>query len=394
MRRVRFVYSLFILAFAPVPVLATLPDGDINIDGEVDVVDVLWGIQTVLGNRTLDMTQMAHGDVAPLVSGVSDPDGLFNAGDVLLILRAAMGLLDLSYPVNQFNIGDSIGEGEAADGTIGEAHHETVWSTGYDNGDSVNSLNERLETLSSTDYYQNTENRDPLFNHAVSGAVMADFATQAQSVATSAAQTPSGDAGMITVLLGNNDVCASSLAAMTDPSAFESQYRAGLDVLAGSDTTRNARIHVSGIPAIYWLWDAERNSFWCRAFAWPNVPCENLLEGAADDCASDASRKDPDIDYPGDETNCLRRKMFHRTIRDTYNPILKNVLLEYRNAGLLPNAGYTDIYDVKFDASHVNGGGFLGGGDCFHPSEAGHALLAEKEWCRTQWGIGDPLCQN
>ena len=44
-------------------------------------------------------------------------------------------------PLNQFNIGDSIGEGEAADGTIWEENHETVWSTGYDADDTVYSLN-------------------------------------------------------------------------------------------------------------------------------------------------------------------------------------------------------------------------------------------------------------
>ena len=391
MRRARLIYSFLILAFAPVPVPATLPDGDINIDGEVDVVDVLWGIQAVLGNRSLNSTQMEQGDVAPLVSGVSDPDGLFNTGDVLLILRAAMGLLDLSYPVNQFNIGDSIGEGEAADGSIGEAHHETVWSTGYeknnlDNG--VDTFNERFEAISSDDYFENTENRDPIFNHAVSGAIMADFSGQAQAVITATSQTPTGEAGQVTVFLGNNDVCAASMEEMTDPAVFEAGYRAGLDVLAASDATRNARIHVSGIPAIYWLWNAKHNSIGCRFIIWPFVPCQNLLANPVDDCVNSASREDPDHDYPGDGSNCQRRKTFHRIIRDTYNPILQTVVEEYRTSGQLPNAGFTDIYDVQFGSMHVNGG------DCFHPSTAGHALLAEKEWCKTQWGIGDELCPN
>lgn len=391
MRYVRLVYALLMLAvcgFVPVPVFAMIPDGDINTDGEVDVVDVFWGIQVVLGNRTLDSTQMAHGDVAPLVSGVSDPDGLFNTGDVLLILRAAMGLLDLSYPENQFNIGDSIGAGEAADGTIGEAHHETVWSTGYNGADSVNSFNERLEAAEPDNYYENTAIRDPLFNHAVSGAVMADFAGQAQAVIAAAAQTPTGAAGQVTVFLGSNDVCAASMAEMTDPVLFEAQYRAGLGVLAANDTTRNARIHVSGIPAIYWLWNAKRDAIGCRFLIWPFVPCQNLLANPVDDCASSVSREDPENDYTGDGSNCQRRKMFHRIIRDTYNPILQTVAEEYRASGQLPNAAFTDIYDIQFGSTHVNGG------DCFHPSTAGHSLLAEKQWCRTQWGVGDPLCVN
>jgi len=41
---------------------------------------------------------------------------------------------------------------------------------------------------------------------------------------------------------------------------------------------------------------------------------------------------------------------------------------------------------VRFNSSHVNGG------DCFHPSEAGHSLLAEKQWCSSKWGADDQVC--
>jgi len=47
-----------------------------------------------------------------------------------------------------------------------------------------------------------------------------------------------------------------------------------------------------------------------------------------------------------------------------------------------------DIYDVKFGSTDINGG------DCFHPSKAGHARLADTEWCRTALGAGDPQCAN
>ncbi len=361
-------------------------DGDVNIDGEVDVVDVLWGQQDLLAARSLSPAQQAHGDVAPLVSGVPQPDGAFTLGDVLVIQRIALGMLNFSVPGNQFNIGDSIGEGEAANGTIGEPHHETVWSTGYNGADSVNSLNERFELGAAADYYENNASRDPLFNHAQSGAVIADFAAQAQAIVTASAMTPSGKVDMATVFLGNNDVCAPSMGEMTDPALFEAQYRAGLDVLASSSATRSAQIHVSGLPAIYWLWNAKRSNFFCRVFIWPLVPCENLLDNPADDCENDVARQDPDTVYPGDGANCQRRKALHASIRDTYNPILRDVLDEYRTSNRLPNARYTDIYDVRFDSVHVNGG------DCFHPSTAGHALLAETEWCRTHWGNGDAAC--
>jgi lysophospholipase L1-like esterase len=208
-------------------------------------------------------------------------------------------------------------------------------------------------------------------------------------VIATAALTPSGEAGMVTVFLGSNDVCAPSLAAMTDPVAFEAQFRAGLDVLAASELTRTAQIHVSSLPAIYWLWNAKRGSWWCRVIAWPFVPCENLLDNPdKDDCANGASREDPDTINPGDGTNCVRRKQFHAAIRDTYNPILRTVLEEYREAGELPNARYTDIFDVRFNSADVNSG------DCFHPSTTGHALIAEEEWSRTHWGFGAPACSN
>jgi lysophospholipase L1-like esterase len=360
-------------------------DGDINLDGALDVADLLWGLQTLQGSRTLLPEEACRADVAPLVSGVPVPDGVFNPGDVAVLLRMLLEGMHFGTPGNQFNIGDSIGEGEAADGTIGEPHHETVWSTGYDGGDSVSSFNERFEAGLPNGYYENNASRDAIFNHAVSGAVMADFAAQAQGVIAAVALTPSGEAGMVTVFLGSNDVCAPSLTAMTDPVAFEDQFRAGLDVLANNNVTRTAQIHVSGLPAIYWLWNAKRTNIWCR-LVWSGVPCENLLDGPADDCASGTSREDPDTIYPGDGKNCVRRKQFHAAIRDTYNPILSRVVDEYRETGELPNARYTDIFDVRFDSADVNGG------DCFHPSTTGHALLAENEWTRTHWGFVDPVC--
>ena len=98
------------------------------------------------------------------------------------------------------------------------------------------------------------------------------------------------------------------------------------------------------------------------------------------------SRIEPDIKHPLDGANCLRRKDIHRIIRDTYNNILRDVLDEYVLSGELPNARYIDIYDVQFGSNHVNSG------DCFHPSTAGHALLADTEWCRTALGSTDPQC--
>jgi lysophospholipase L1-like esterase len=289
-------------------------------------------------------------------------------------------------PFNLFNIGDSIGEGNAADGTIGKLRRDAVWSTGYNPYDTVLSLNERFETADPLNYLENNATRDGFMNQAVSGAKMDDFVEQAYKVVAAAEQTPDQSVGLLTILLGNNDVCAASLEDMTPPGQFETQFRAGLDVLAASEAAKNAHIHVSSIPAIYWLWDVMRQNSWCRLIAWPFVPCQNLLSNPDNDCGSGDSHLDPENIHADDGPNCIRRKQFHAKIRDIYNPILKKVLQEYIGAGRLAHAYYVDIFDTQFTAIHVNDG------DCFHPSMEGHALMAEFQWCRSPWGRYDAAC--
>jgi lysophospholipase L1-like esterase len=60
--------------------------------------------------------------------------------------------------------------------------------------------------------------------------------------------------------------------------------------------------------------------------------------------------------------------------------------MEYVFDGRLPNAYYVDILDIQFDDTQVNDS------DCFHPSADGHELLAEEQWCRSPWGLDDPIC--
>jgi hypothetical protein len=69
-------------------------DGDLNDDGEVNAADVILAIRILIG--TLPMTQeyLDRGDVSPLLNGYPDSDGLFNLGDVLVIQRKALGLID------------------------------------------------------------------------------------------------------------------------------------------------------------------------------------------------------------------------------------------------------------------------------------------------------------
>ena len=99
MRRVSvLIVVLCTLVLTPVAALAVNHDGDITVDGVVNTVDLLWALQAVLGSRKLTTEQEQHGDVAPLVAGASQPDGVFNLGDVVVITRLVLGGLVFSVP--------------------------------------------------------------------------------------------------------------------------------------------------------------------------------------------------------------------------------------------------------------------------------------------------------
>jgi len=70
-------------------------DGDITLDGVVNVADILLGQQALQGLATLPPLPFKHGDVAPLTGGIPNPDDSFTTGDVLVIQRKALG--DISF---------------------------------------------------------------------------------------------------------------------------------------------------------------------------------------------------------------------------------------------------------------------------------------------------------
>lgn len=76
---------------ASFPIIA---DGDLSLDGYVNAVDLLIGSRILQGDVLLTPLFQSHGDVAPLANGIPAPDGLFTLGDLLVIQRKALGLIN------------------------------------------------------------------------------------------------------------------------------------------------------------------------------------------------------------------------------------------------------------------------------------------------------------
>jgi hypothetical protein len=72
--------------------VVVLSDGDLNGDGVVTVADALKALRIAMGLDATTASDLAHGDVAPLLNGTPQFDGKIDVSDVVLILRKAAGL--------------------------------------------------------------------------------------------------------------------------------------------------------------------------------------------------------------------------------------------------------------------------------------------------------------
>ena len=182
------------------------------------------------------------------------------------------------------------------------------------------------------------------FNHAVTGADMADLNAQAQGVVVRGAQ-------YVTILMGANDVCASNEAGVTDPEVFEQQFRTAMATL--STGLPNARIYVVSIPRVYRLWSALRGSLTAR-FVWRLYGiCQSMLAN-------------PGSTAPADEQRRLRVDAKNAE----FNVRLAEVCGEYLHCRFDNNT----VFNYPFTASHVSSR------DYFHPSTTGQAVLAAETW--------------
>lgn len=182
------------------------------------------------------------------------------------------------------------------------------------------------------------------YNDARSGARMSDLQGQ---VATAAGRR----ADYVTILMGANDVCTSSIATMTPTATFEAQFRAALAAFVAARP--NARVFVSSIPDIYRLWQVLHTN-----------PAALLIWHAAGICQSMLNLFN---------TEEQRQQVAARERAD--NDALARVCAAFRQCRW---DGYA-VYNTRFSAADVSTV------DYFHPSTTGEVRLASVTWAAGYW---------
>jgi lysophospholipase L1-like esterase len=234
-------------------------------------------------------------------------------------------------------IGDSITRATDVCCWYGD-HPAQSWSTGGGIFDGIKSHYERIFALKPTVYGHN-------YNDAKSGAKMRDAAAQAQAAVAQGAR-------YVTVLMGGNDVCTSSLSTMTGVSDFQAQFEAAMSMLAAG-LPGGAHVFVSSIPNVYRLW----RLFHDNATA-------GLIWSVAGICQSMLSPTNTEQD---------RQAVVAREV--AFNHVLADVCSRYAFCRFDGDA----TFDYQFGAGDVSKL------DYFHPSLTGQAKLAALTWQRSWW---------
>jgi lysophospholipase L1-like esterase len=235
-------------------------------------------------------------------------------------------------------IGDSISRATNVCCWYGD-HPSYSWSTGFNPFDGLHSHYERLLGLEPAVWGDE-------YNDARAGANMADATAQAEAAV-------SQGASYVTILMGANDVCASSVSTMTAVADFRKSFESAMGTLeSGSpDTTK---IFVASIPNVRRLWTLFHNNSTARHVWRTFAVCPSMLS----------------------ESNTLddRRHVYQRTFR--LNAVLHDVCAEYVNCRF---DGYA-VFNYAFASNEVSRL------DYFHPNRNGQNALADLTWTASWWG--------
>ncbi|WP_280889624.1 SGNH/GDSL hydrolase family protein [Streptomyces sp. LBL] len=234
-----------------------------------------------------------------------------------------------SSPASVAAVGDSITRGFDACAVLTDCP-EVSWATG--GSAEVDSLAVRL--------LGRAKAAERSWNYAVTGARMADLPGQ---MGQAAARRPD----LVAVMVGANDACRASTAAMTSVTGFRADFEDAMSTLRRA--APKAQVYVASVPSLKRLWSEGRTNPLGKQ-VWKLGICPSML-GDAD--ALDAAATG-------------RRDTVEKRVED-YNKVLESVCAKDRHCRFDGGA----VYDYRF------GTGQLSHWDWFHPSVNGQARLAE-----------------
>lgn len=266
---------------------------------------------------------------------------------LLMVVTLSMLLVPMAeaanpYPNSMVAFGDSISRAFNTGSTAFSDATQNAWSTGTTA--SVNSQYLRILAANPAISGKN-------YNNAVTGARMSNLLGQVNA-------SPAG-MGYVTILMGANDACASSEAAMTTVANYQSQFASALTAIAAKDP--NAQIFVASIPNIKQLWSLLKGNFWARTIWGLLGTCQSMLANPTSTSATDTAR----------------RTRVDQRVKD-FNSALATECAKYANCRFDSNT----VYNYQFTASQVSTR------DYFHPSLAGQTKLAEITFASAKAAFG------
>jgi lysophospholipase L1-like esterase len=201
----------------------------------------------------------------------------------------------------------------------------------------------------------NSHYRRILATHpAISGHAYNDAKTGANMSALDGQLLTAAGQGVqyVTVLMGANDLCTSTIAPMTPTATFQSEFKQALTDFFAKDP--GARVYVSSLPDIYQLWKTLNGNSSAQ-FAWRNYNiCQSMLSAS--------------------NTEADRQKVVAQELAD--NQALAFVCGSFANCRWDNYAGY----NFKFPATDISGI------DYFHPNLQGQNDIASVTWSASFWG--------
>ncbi|MER6266116.1 SGNH/GDSL hydrolase family protein [Streptomyces sp900105755] len=231
-------------------------------------------------------------------------------------------------PASIAAVGDSITRGFDACTVLSDCP-EVSWATGT--SEQVDSLAVRL--------LGRAQAADHSWNYAETGARMADLPGQ---MADAAVRRPQ----LVTVMVGANDACRTSVRAMTSVADFRSEFEDALATLRKA--LPKTQVYVASVPNLKRLWSEGRTNPLGKQ-VWKLGICPSMLSDA-DNLTSAAT---------------VRRDRVQQRVED-YNKVLREVCAKDRRCRFDGGA----VYAYRF------GTGQLSHWDWFHPSTDGQSKLA------------------